>query len=118
MLEMGVQLRLLLCEMTLVSSSTPRFRVMGQAKPAPTWCLLLPACSLFPAAPESTLCIFHKAFNCFLRGWTLGLGLERSACQAGFQCVLSLGDSQKSAPFSPPLTCGSLKTKTDRDHGL
>lgn len=114
MLEKGVEeLWLLLCEVPPAGAAPePHSWVMGQAKPAAH--LLPPAPNLqpLPAAPEITRGIFHKAFNCFLRGWTLGLGLEWSACQAGFQCALSLEDSQKSAPFSPPLTCGSLKTET------
>ena len=92
----------------------PEFLVLGtsQERCIPTCHHLLPTCSLFPLPPEIPHCIFHKAFNFYLRDRTLGLGLGRSACQAGCQWVLSLGDSEKSAPFSLPLTCGALKMKT------
>lgn len=79
MLEMGVEeSQLLLCEEKQEQKQScvcwwgqlhnQSSWVMGQAKPAASCYLLLPNCSLFPAPPEITSYISHKAFNCYLRG--------------------------------------------------
>lgn len=65
-----------------------------------------------PTTARNPTLYFHKAFNFSLRDSTLGLDLGRSAGQPGCQWVPSLGGSEMRAPFSPPLTCGSLKMKT------
>lgn len=119
--------QLLLWEIPCSSEADTRLCVLGRGSQNSLSSWGVREQALLAAYPPSTACsqtvaspppeiphfIFHKAFNFYLRDWTPGLGLGWSVCQAGCRWVLSLGDSEKSAPFSPLLTCGSLKTKIE-----